>query len=349
MKGLLKVTLGVLAILILVIIVDLMWITIFKRPIFAVKEDNGDSVNMIYKGVFYDTYMCHEYTKPKIHLKGTKLTCTPKLSTYKIEDKNFIIEESNSLVNKKTFAFTYNDIDYYYENTEFKIYIEENSNRYDLKTALENNLIKFNNILEKSIETITFRDGGSKLYHFEYFNVIVCNTVDGNKDIIIGNKDMKINNYCTNDTEYKKATETVLELQNRITLKSSMEENGAYINGNKEPISYEVYIKDKKLYAKNMNTKVEKVVFDKEKVKNIAVRTICCTGDGNLLILTENGNVYMSKENSNYFFTFDMEYTKLNAKDIVSFKLIPSSDIDFSKNLYGVDSEGKEILLHKIN
>ena len=57
----------------------------------------------------------------------------------------------------------------------------------------------------------------------------------------------------------------------------------------------------------------------------------------------------MSDEDCNYFFTFNMKYTKLNAKNIVSFKLVPLFDYDVAKNLYGIDSEGKEILLHRMN
>ena len=61
------------------------------------------------------------------------------------------------------------------------------------------------------------------------------------------------------------------------------------------------------------------------------------------------GIVYISDEDSNYGFTFNIKFNKLDAKNIVSFKLIPATDYDFAKNLYGIDSEGKEILLHKMN
>ena len=57
----------------------------------------------------------------------------------------------------------------------------------------------------------------------------------------------------------------------------------------------------------------------------------------------------MSDEDCNYFFTFNMKYTKLNAENIVSFKLVPLFDYDVAKNLYGIDSEGNEILLHRMN
>ena len=57
----------------------------------------------------------------------------------------------------------------------------------------------------------------------------------------------------------------------------------------------------------------------------------------------------MSEKDCNYAFSFDFPFKKLDVKDIVSFKLIPVADYDIVKNLYGVDSKGNEILLHKMN
>lgn len=151
-----------------------------------------------------------------------------------------------------------------------------------------------------------------------------------------------IRSYANVDISY----EEDIELKTELSFESSMDEDGNYMNC---LISYDVYIKDNKLYAKKLDTNEEKIVFDKEEVKGIAVRPICCTGNGNLLILTTNGNVYMSDNDCNYFYTFNMKYNKLDVKDIVSFKLIPAYDYDIVKNLYGVDSKGNEILLHKIN
>ena len=108
-------------------------------------------------------------------------------------------------------------------------------------------------------------------------------------------------------------------------------------------------IKNEKLYATNLTTKEESLIFDKESVANIAVRPFCCAGEGYLLILTTNGNVYISEKDCNYWFSFDFPFKKLNGSNIVSLKLIPASDYDTVKNLYGIDSNGKEILLQKFN
>lgn len=144
--------------------------------------------------------------------------------------------------------------------------------------------------------------------------------------------------------EYEKETTEEVELKTEI---DTMEH--VVISGVGKVVKYKTYIKNNKLYAKNLETNEEKIIFDKEPVKNIASRKICCTGNAHLLILTNIGNVYMSEEDSNYGFTLNIKFNKLDAKDIVSFKLVPAFDYDIVKNLYGVDSEGKETLLHKMN
>ena len=148
----------------------------------------------------------------------------------------------------------------------------------------------------------------------------------------------------TDNIEYEKATIDEIELKTEV--------DTSYLGlGGSDPelVKYKVYVENNKLYAKKIDTNEEKVIFDKESVKNIAVRKICCTGDGYLLILTVNGNVYMSEKDCNYGFSFNFPFKKLDAKDIVSFKLIPVADYDLVKNLYGVDSKENEILLHKMN
>ena len=142
--------------------------------------------------------------------------------------------------------------------------------------------------------------------------------------------------------EYEKAIVEEVELKTEIDTMN-------HGNSSLDVVKYKTYIKNNKLYAKKIGTNEEKIIFDKEDVKNIAVRKICCTGNASLLILTISGNVYMSEDDCNYGFSFDFPFKKLDAKNIVSFKLIPAFDYDYVKNLYGVDKDGKEILLHKIN
>lgn len=141
--------------------------------------------------------------------------------------------------------------------------------------------------------------------------------------------------------EDPKQTSTELQLLDELEVMN-------HGNSSDEFVKYRVYIKDNKLYATNKTTNETKIVFDAEEVKKIASRPICCTGNAYLLILTNDGNVYISEKDSNYFFSFDFPFNKIDATDIVSFKLIPYNDYDSAKNLYGVNSKGEEILLQNL-
>ena len=51
MKKWLKITLGVIGGFGLLLVIDLVCIFTIHRPLFAIKEDNGDSVNIVYRGL----------------------------------------------------------------------------------------------------------------------------------------------------------------------------------------------------------------------------------------------------------------------------------------------------------
>ena len=156
-----------------------------------------------------------------------------------------------------------------------------------------------------------------------------------NKGEMIYQKDLEV-------YQSPKSQETIIELLTEVEVLN---------HGNSEEslTKYKAYVKNNKLYAINLKTNEEKVIFEQEKVDKIAIRPFCCAGDAWLLILTTTGNVYISDKDCHYAFSFDFSFTKLNVKDIKSFKLIPAYDYDPVKNLYGINSTGEEILLQKIN
>ncbi|MBE6156432.1 MAG: hypothetical protein E7161_01670 [Firmicutes bacterium] len=156
------------------------------------------------------------------------------------------------------------------------------------------------------------------------------------------------NNATDGDSNGENKFEDDEAIAEEIELKSEVDAIN-HGNSSEELVEYKTYIKNNKLYAKNLKTNEEKMIFDKEPVKNIATRPVCCAGSAYLLILTTDGNVYMSEQDINYQFSFEISFEKLEAKDIVSFKLMPVSGDYVSHDLYGIDSNGKETLLHKIN
>ena len=121
MKRSLKIIIGVIIGIVLYFTIDLVCIFTIDRPLFAIKDDNGDSVNIIYKGLFYNVYNCMEYSLPQIKAKGTKFNCSIeeiKLqdeSKYKITNdplnmsikKNSLTPEEATLIIKNNTNYTY--------------------------------------------------------------------------------------------------------------------------------------------------------------------------------------------------------------------------------------------------
>lgn len=72
---------------------------------------------------------------------------------------------------------------------------------YSLKEALLENKITMEEIIakankdlnEKNITGDMYLDGGSMIYKYNSYTIIKCHTLDGNKDVYIGSKDMTIN------------------------------------------------------------------------------------------------------------------------------------------------------------
>lgn len=71
MKKGLKITLGIVGIIIVCLVLDIVNIFVFNKPIFAIKGKQP----YMYIGLFYDTYTCLEYSVPQVKLKGTKFSC----------------------------------------------------------------------------------------------------------------------------------------------------------------------------------------------------------------------------------------------------------------------------------
>ncbi len=72
---------------------------------------------------------------------------------------------------------------------------------YSLKEALLQNKITMEEIIAKAnqdekdgkIKANMYKDGGSMEYHYENYTIIKCHTIDGNRDVYIGTKDLKLN------------------------------------------------------------------------------------------------------------------------------------------------------------
>ena len=91
----------------------------------------------------------------------------------------------------------------------------------ELKEYLKNNSINdLINSLEKTASlydggTNIYNDGGSKRITNNGIALIKCNTIDGNKDIYIGNKDMQYkSNFCKDNNSTFTRTYTIKKIKN---------------------------------------------------------------------------------------------------------------------------------------
>ena len=74
----------------------------------------------------------------------------------------------------------------------------------DKEENLKNFIESDDNAIEEIIDTLklkdSFSDGGTKLYKGENLTLVKCNTLDGNRDIYIGDQNMEFKqNFCDND------------------------------------------------------------------------------------------------------------------------------------------------------
>ena len=201
MKKNVKIILIVVGVLIGLVLLDTLQARILKHsPIISWKEELSDDDSWVDRGILMDTYYCtreQDIVTMSWKFKGNKFTCPiDNIKIKKFVDYDFSVTVDSNTKYEKIFAFNYNDVNYYYGNTDFELSLTENKYKHTIEVALTNELVTFDNILTKAKDIATSYDGGSKLYQYDNFNIIVCDTIDGNNDIIIGDAEMQINNYC---------------------------------------------------------------------------------------------------------------------------------------------------------
>lgn len=201
MKKNVKIILIVIGVLVGLVLLDTLQARILKHsPIISWKEELSDDDSWVDRGILIDTYYCtkeQDIVTVSWKLKGNKFTCPiDNIKIEKFVNYDFSVTVDSNSKYEKISAFDYKDVKYYYGNTNFSLSLTENNYKYTIDVALTNELVTFDNILNKARSTAIAYDGGSKLYKYDNFTIIVCNTIDGNNDVIIGDAEMQINNYC---------------------------------------------------------------------------------------------------------------------------------------------------------
>lgn len=157
MKKSIKIILGIIILFILTIIIDLVCIFTINRPIFVISEDYGTYA--IYKGLFFDTYNCLEYSIPQIKRKSTKFSCAninlEEAKVVNIIDKT---KEINDFSCDSALELFYEDEwnQYYYNciKSEYIVVQYENGYEEEVKIALKKGTIKMSDLDKYKIDYI---------------------------------------------------------------------------------------------------------------------------------------------------------------------------------------------------
>lgn len=83
------------------------------------------------------------------------------------------------------------------------VQVKIDNKKYDLREALLNDKIRMDKIIEKAnkdsqekrIRGDLYSDGGTKIYMYDTYTIIKFNTLEGNKDVYIGNTTMEYDVY----------------------------------------------------------------------------------------------------------------------------------------------------------
>lgn len=119
----------------------------------------------------------------------------------------------------------YKNRNVYYYGLNLALFCDKNEKCYPVNDALKHNqitLTELQDYLEKQVKydnfkIMNFYDGGTKVYYKNGMQIMFCNTIDGNKDVYIGNDNMLDNlhgEYCghqRNDVESYIRTYKVLD------------------------------------------------------------------------------------------------------------------------------------------
>lgn len=144
----------------------------------------GTNVKITYNGDFAETYPV-TINPIKIEIKSTD---NFELIFHGRKDLGI----KTIVANEETDKYSYN---IFSKGGDFEIKID--GVIYDLREALLNDKITMEEIIQKANKDIpnavSYDDGGSMEYHYEDYTIIKYHTLDGNRDVYMGVKGMKLN------------------------------------------------------------------------------------------------------------------------------------------------------------
>lgn len=151
----------------------------------------GTNVKITYTGYVMESYPA-QVDAIKIELKSAE---NFEIRFY---DKQ---PQTDTKINKILDKSETDKYDYNIYSYEGSVNILINGKEMSLRNALLENKITMNEIIAKANQDLrnekitgdTYKDGGSQVYHYGNYTIIKYHTIEGNRDVYIGTKDININ------------------------------------------------------------------------------------------------------------------------------------------------------------
>ncbi len=177
-----KIIIMFLIILLVLIVVDtVVALIINKSPLLSIKSFENN--NLVKEGIFIDTYYCDKYLNNKVIVqkaKGSKFKC-PVYYDVKLKDFSFSANSNHKTKLEKTFAFKYNNLEYYYGQSNYSYLLTSHNFKYQFDKAIMNETIKLDSLLDKANKVYTSSNGD--VYDFGFTKIVLCNN---KKEVIMG-------------------------------------------------------------------------------------------------------------------------------------------------------------------
>ena len=151
----------------------------------------GTNVKITYDGTILESYPAQ--------VKATKIEIKSADNFEILFKERQLIDSYNKIyaILDKSETDKYNYTIYAYDGS---VNIRIDGKEYPLKEALLENRITMEEIIAKAnqdekdgkIKAEMYKDGGSMEYHYENHTIIKYNTLDGNRDVYIGTKNLKL-------------------------------------------------------------------------------------------------------------------------------------------------------------
>lgn len=128
MRKWIKILIIIIVLIFVSFVLDLISVFTFSKPLFCIKIDNGDSVNIIYKGIFYDVYNCIDHSIPLIKSKGTKFNCSMDIKevSNEVEGVSITIKKGSLTKTGATIIITDINKEKYDYGSSFRIDVKKN-------------------------------------------------------------------------------------------------------------------------------------------------------------------------------------------------------------------------------